>query len=169
MEDFDVDNTEFFINLTTGLEYLKKLYHLQRNPQFIRIQSTYLEHGLFELTLKELDNNLLMKLAIGKDCVILDCTSRKLKNNTSRACWQGVEWIKYCLERIWFYRNIKCPSGMHDHFNKKFNKLSRCTLKKLKYYRKFLLTDKVKLWYLCDPTDNDSNVEYYKKIVKNYL
>lgn len=171
MNQFDEENTEFFINLTTGLEWsLKENYlWLSKNPQFTRIQSTHFENKHFEIALKDVDNNLLMKLAIGRNCVILDCTSRKVKNNTSRACWQGIAWIKYCLERVWFHRKIKCNRGMHDHFDKEFNKLSRCTLKKLKYYRKFLLTDKVKLWYLCDPTDNDSNLEYYKQIVKEYF
>lgn len=170
--EYNVENTEFFINLTAGLEYLtfeNYLLWLGRKPQFIRIQSTQFERKLLEKALQDLDNNFLMKLAIGKTCVVLDCTSRKLKGNVSRACWQGLEWIRYCLERIWFKRKIKCDMGMHVHFEREFNKLSKFTLKKLKYYRKFLKCDEVSLEYLCEPTIHDGDDEFYKKIVYKYL
>lgn len=167
----NAENYEFFLNLTTGLEHLtdSNFYSLFRNPQFIRLQSTYCENGHWEKFLQEVDNNLLMKLAIGKYCVIFDCTSRKLKGNVSRACWQGLSWLEYCLEKIWFNREMKYDRGMHFHFEKEFKKLSRCTLKKLKYFRKFLKCDKVNLGYFCEPTDNDGNIEYYKKIIDKYL
>jgi hypothetical protein len=97
-------NIEYFINLTAGLEHAKSFYIYPLN--YIRIQSTQLERKHLEHLLKDLDNNFLMKLAIGKECVVLDFTSRKKKNNTSRACWQGIPWIKYCLSRLWFEKEI---------------------------------------------------------------
>ena len=169
--EFDHKNYEFFLNLTTGLEHLSnsKFYHLLKNPQFVRLQSTYCELNHWEKFLQETDNNLLMKLAIGKHCIIFDCTSRKLKGNTSRACWQGLSWLQYCLEKVWFNREIKCDRGMHVHFEREFKKLSRCTLKKLKYFRKFLKCDEVKLGYICEPTEHDGDIEFYQKIVDKYL
>jgi hypothetical protein len=163
--------TEFFINLTAGLEILtkKEYLFLLLYIQFIRIQSTYGEQQLWEKMLLDLDNNFLMKLAIGRKCCVIDFTSRKLKNNTSRACWQGLSWIKYCLNKAWFNNEIQLPNGMHTYFSEQYKLLNRCTKKKLKYYRKFLLTNRVDLGYICEPTDNDGNVEYYKEIVKKYL
>lgn len=137
--------------------------------QFVRLQSTHLEQKLWEKFIQDLDNNLLMKLAMGYHCVIMDCTSRKKKGNRSRACWQGIPWITYCLERVWFNRRIKCEFGMHMVFEQEYLKLSRCTLKKLKYYRKFLMDDKIHLSYICYPTDNDGNEKFYKEIVKNAM
>lgn len=160
---------EFFVNLTAGIEYLKYIHTIDLTPlNFIRIQSTHLEQKLLERVLVDLDNNFLMKLAIGKECIVLDCTSRKKKNNTSRACWQGLAWIEYCLNKVWFKRNIKLKYGMHTCFEEHFKKLNYVTQKKLKYYRKFLLTDDIKLRYMCMPTDNDSNTEFYRGIVKKY-
>ena len=158
---------EIFINLTAGLEHVSTLYVLPLN--FIRIQSTHCEHKLFEHVLRDLDANFLMKLAIGKECVVLDCTSRKKKGNKSRACWQGLSWIRYCLNRIWFKRHITLDYGMHKCFEEHFLKLSSGTRKKIKYFRKFVLTNDINLRYICYPTDNDSKTEFYQKIVKKYL
>jgi hypothetical protein len=110
-----------------------------------------------------------MKLAIGKECVVLDFTSRKRKDNTSRACWQGLSWIRYCLNRVWFKRIIICENGMHKCFNEHYLDLKHCTRKKLKYYRKFVMVDDINLRYICGPTNNDSNTEFYQSIVKKYL
>lgn len=160
---------EYFINLTAGLEHLVQYEALRSIFQFIRIQSTQLEHKQLELVLKDLDNNFLMKLAIGRKCLVFDFTSRKKKNNVSRACWQGIAWIKYCLNRIWFNREIECDYGMHKCFQIHFSKLSKCTLRKIKYYRKFIMTDDIYLDYTCEPTDNDSKTEFYQEIVRKYL
>lgn len=160
-------NLELFINLTAGIEHLKSLYNLPIN--FLRIQSTHFEQKHLEKALQDLDNNFLMKLAIGRECVVLDMTSRKIKNNTSRACWQGLSWIKYCLNRVWFKREIELEYNMHLYFRQEFLKLNKCTIKKLKYYRKFIMVDDINLRYVCGPTDHDSDLEYYQKLVKRYL
>lgn len=158
---------EIFINLTAGLEHIETLYILPLN--FIRIQSTHCEQKHLEHVLRDLDNNFLMKLAIGKECVVLDYTSRKKKNNTSRACWQGLAWIKYCINRIWFKREIKCKYGMHKCFKVHFSRLNYYTKNKLRYYRKFVMNNDINLRYVCGPTEHDSNLEYYTDLVRKYI
>lgn len=157
-------NVEIFINLTAGLESLQTLFNSPLN--FIRIQSTHLEQKHLEHVLRDLDNNFLMKLAIGKTCVVVDYTSRKKKNNTSRACWQGIAWIKYCLNRIWFNREIKCKYGMHKCFEHHFSKLTRETKNKIKYYHKFIMKDDIDLRFECGPTDYDSDTEFYVGLIR---
>ena len=166
-----LENTEILLNLTTGLEHLadSNLHSLLQNPQFVRLQSTYCELAHWEKFLQDVDYNLLMKLAIGKTCVVLDCTSRKLKGNVSRACWQGLAWLEYCLNRIWFDREITLDQGMHVHFKREYHKLSKCTLKRFKYFRKFLKCDKIDLRHYCIATDHDGDIEFYQKIVNKYL
>lgn len=155
---------EIFLNLTAGLEY--EYFLSLKNCQFERWQSTYLEQKLHEKFLKEISNNFLMKLAIGRKCLILDCTSRKKKNNTSRALWQGIPWIEYCLNRIWFNKEITCSYGMHKTFQEKFISLSKCTRNRFKYYRKFLLTSSINICYISKGTDHDSDEEFYKNLIK---
>jgi len=117
----------------------------------------------------DIDNNFLMMLAIGRKCIVLDCTSRKKKNNTSRACWQGLAWIRYCLNKIWFNKETELKYGMKAYFDEQYRLLDKCTKNKIKYYRKFLKTDSLDLHYLCKPTDNDGKTEFYKSIVDKYL
>lgn len=154
-----------FINLTTGLEWIDYLGVLVYG--FVRFQSTLLENKQFERFLQEVDNNLLMLLALGKTVCIWDCTSRKLKGNDSRACWQGVSWLNYALDRAWFNKHGIYAHGMHKCFQEKYAKLSKPTLKRLKYYRKFLQTDEIKLGYKCRQAKHDGNYKYYSKIVEN--
>ena len=158
---------EYFINLTAGLEHVPDFKYLPF--QFVRIQSSHCEGKHWEKILQDLDNNFLMKLAIGRKCCVFDFTSRKSKGNKSRAIWQGLSWIEYCLYRVWFNKRIKFNFGMHKYFDQEFAKLSGCTKRKLKYYRKFLRLDELRLHHICDGTDNDGKCDFYKAIVDKYL
>ena len=160
---------ECFINLTNGIEALS-IYFIN-TFQFIRIQSTYLERGFLEKVLQDLDNNFLMKLALGKKCIVFDFSSRRCKKRegVSRSCWQGLSWIEYCLNRIWFGEETEYKWGMHHHFKEQYSKLSNPTKNKLKYYKKFLMTDKINLKYISKKTTHDSDVEFYKKVLEEYM
>lgn len=110
-----------------------------------------------------------MHLAIGRRVCIWDMTSRKKKGNLSRVCWQGIPWLIYCLERAWFKRETIHDYGMHCNFKSQYACLTKPTKNRLKYYRKFLLTDNIDLGYICEATDHDGDCEYYKKLVEKYL
>ena len=161
-------HTRYFINLTNGLEAFE--HYSFRDPEFIRIQSTYLERGLLNLVLADLDYNFLMCLATGMRCIIYDYTSRYGKERGSRAMWQGVEWIKYALNRCWFNKEIECEKGMHNHFRKVYNnEVTKRTKNKLKYFRKFLMCKNLTIEIICWKTIHDNDYEYYRKIVKENL
>ena len=157
-----------FLNLTTGLEYLKHYRHTTFDG-FTRFQSSHLESKQWERFIQETDNNILMFLAIGRKVCIFDCTSRKKKGNSSRAMWQGIPWLVYCLERAWFKRETSAQWGMHHNFKAQYENLSKVTKRRLKYYRKFLLTDTIDIGYISDSTENDGNDGYFTEIVKKYL
>ena len=158
---------KYYINLTNGLECLTEWKSLRFD--FVRWQSSLLEQKHFKRFIQEVDNNILMHLALGRRCCIFDFTSRKMKGNASRACWQGVPWIIYCLNRAWFKREPTFDYGMHICFKEKYRELDRPTKKRLKYYRKWLKTDEVDLGYICEATTHDSDLEYYQKLVRKYL
>ena len=160
---------KYFVNLTNGLDYLDYLKGLDRYVNFIRIQSTHFEQGLHEIALVDLDNNFLMSLAIGCKCNILDMTSRYGGRRPSRAIWQGVEWIKYALNRAWFDREIECLYGQHIHFKTVYSKLQKRTKAKLKYYRKFLRVEELDINCFCGETKNDGDHEYYKELVEKWI
>jgi hypothetical protein len=161
---------EIFINLTAGIEAIDEYIRgYVDSLQFIRIQSTHLEKNQLENVLINLDHNFLMKLAIGKECIVIDYTSRKRKHGASAACFRGLAWIRYCINRIWFNKKIKCEKGMHIYFEEQFRTLKETTIKRLKYFRKFVLVDDINLRYQCKPTNNDNDDEYYKEILRRFL
>jgi hypothetical protein len=160
--------TEIFVNMTCGLEILP---YLEGNPpikvNFIRLQSTLLEQGHHEAFIKDLDYNFLMYLALGYECLVFDYTSR-WKDRPSRAIWQGLELVKYCLNRCWFGKEIECPKGMHVYFKKSYDGFDKKTKRKLKYFRKFLFTDELRIESQCDKTDNDGNTQFYREVLEKW-
>ena len=86
---------KLYINLTNGIEdipFLSSFY------SFIRIQSTWCEQKEWDKILQDLDYGFLMDLAIGNKCIVID----RSKRGTSRAIFQGLEFIKYALNKVWF-------------------------------------------------------------------
>lgn len=156
-----------YINLTNGIEDVPEL----EKYRFIRIQSTHLEQNHFEEVLMDLDNDLLMNLALGNKCIIHDKASRRGK--LSRAVWYGIPWIRYVLERVWFGKTpenvfIKSCNNV-KYFDKLYRSLSMPTKRKLKYYKKFLFCDHVELDYICDRTVHDGDHAYYRQILEETL
>jgi hypothetical protein len=152
-----------YINLTNGIECIN-IYKL-KEYSFIRIQSTACEQKRWEFILQDLDNDFLMNLALGNECVIYDCSCR----GTSRAIWQGLEWIKYILNRVWFNEIINTSvrgNNCSIYFEECYQLLNRKTLKKLKYYKKFLNTKKLNLYHICLKTNCDGNYGYYLRLLK---
>ena len=154
-----------YINLTNGVEALVDF--IGEEVRFMRLQSTLLEQGFLEKFLMELDYDFLMNLAIGNHCVIYDFTSR-WKDRPSRAIWQGLPWIDYALNRCWFNQEIECDRRMDKHFKTVYNGLDKRTKRKLKYFRKFLLTDRLYYSSKCEQTENDGNDEFYKEVVDQW-
>lgn len=159
-------DSKHFLNLTNGLEALDRYSFNEINV--IRIQSTKLERGLYEDVIMDLDYDFLLHLALGFRCVVYDFT-RRGKNKKSRAMWQGIEWIKYVLNRIWFDQEITCEHGMHLHFQKMYCQLKKKTKAKIKYFRKFLKTDRLTIEIVCDLTENDGKYCYFSELLDKWL
>ena len=117
----DYPGIVYYLNLTNGLLALEKQYFSQINV--IRIQSTKLELGQFEDVVQDLDYDFLLHLALGYNCYIFDYTKRG-RNKKPRAIWQGLEWVKYVLNRIWFDQETISDNGMHIHFQHQYAQLS---------------------------------------------
>lgn len=160
-------NSIHYVNLTNGIEDISIL----EKCRFIRIQSTHLEQNHFEEVLMDLDNDLLMNLALGNKCIIHDKASRGGK--LSRAVWYGIPWIRYALERAWF---DKVPETVlvksfnnAKYFDQLYRSLSASAKRKLKYYKKFLFCDHVEIGYVCDRTIHDGDHNYYRQILEETL
>ena len=139
---------------------------------FIRLQSTACEQGRWNFILNNIDSNFLMSLALGYECIVMDYSSRYGGKRPSRAIWQGLEWIRYALNRSWFDRESLCIYGQHRHFKKIYDHgLKKATKRRLKYFKKFLMTEELNLHPPAYPqkTEHDGDIEYYREILNDYL
>ncbi|KKN68150.1 hypothetical protein LCGC14_0453750 [marine sediment metagenome] len=106
-----------------------------------------------------------MNLALGNECIVYDYSPH---SDIPRAIWQGLEWIKYALNRIWFNNEIIPIINGHNcikYFRICYNRLNKKTKKYIKYFKKFLNTDYLELVSITFNTKHDSDCEYYKRVV----
>ncbi len=159
--------SKVFINLTNGIEAIDKYNLDPDNVSFLRIQSSHCEGHSWDRMLLDLDNNLLMHLALGYECIVYDFGAH---TEYSKAVYIGLEWIKYCLNRRWFNRIAKPivkGKDISNYFEVEYAKLSKYAKKKIDYYKKFLLTDEIKLNGISTITEHDNKNEYYIDLVKD--
>ncbi len=160
---------KYFINLTTGIEAFQDLPLVVDEVSFIRIQSSHIERSAFDDLLYILDDNLLIHLALGYTCVIIDYGAR---SNTSKVTRIGLEWIRFYLNRVWFN---KFSDAFINNMNitERFTDISFTiepkTRKRISYFRKFLKTDKLKLIGLSKATFNDGKNKYFETIMKELV
>lgn len=176
--------TVFFINLTMGIEFLKDLYIFDKSClYFIRIRSSHVETGDYYGILEFLDENLLMHLALGYNCIILDASN---KDRIPKSLRIGVSWIKYVLNRAWFGikpdkvilpKIQKMNINVADFYDKLYNQMPKKIKKKIKYYKKFLSPDmygvKLGFWYRKSDLDGKwykvlETIRRYRNVVEEY-
>lgn len=160
-----------FLNLTNGVEAIDRDYHMYVPPDyhFIRIQSTQCEARVWDKIIIGLDNNFLMHLALGDECLVYDFSAHK---ESPRAIYQGLEFIKYILHKRWFnqdyqmiIRGNKVPMDFYvNEYNTKV-RTNKDAKKKIDYFKKFLLTDKLNLVTFVGNTKLDGNIAEYKKML----
>lgn len=162
--------TKYFINLSTGIEAIEDMPFLQNGDiSFIRIQSSHCEAAAFEDILLGLDANLLMHLALGFTCVVIDYGAR---SHTSKAVRIGLEWIRYFLNINWFNRRIKPVVNQKDvteFFYENYIKVTNKTRSRFRYYRKYLQTNQIRLIGMNKSTEKDGFMEDYIRILNKYV
>lgn len=159
-----------YINLTNDIEAIPKI---NKDYRFIRIQSTVCEQKLWDRLIQELDYDFLMNLALGNECVIYDFGARK---SIPRSVYQGVEFIKYVLNRRWLKKdyitnvnrskNKERKNNCNDYFLKCYFELDNRTKKKLDYFLPYINTDEIKLKCITDYTNHDNDKKFYFDILR---
>lgn len=157
----------FYINLTNGIEFIPEL-NQDSSLKVVRIQSTACEQKRWDFILQDLDYTFLLDLALGNTVTVVDYGANK---PVPRACYQGLEWVRYALNKCWFGKEEKavvrgCDST--NYFRECYAKLDKRTLKKLEYFKKFLMTNEIHLEYRTKSTDRDGDYNYYKVILNTY-
>ena len=151
-----------YANLTNGIEVLPV------HRRFVRIQSTACEQKRWSFIIEDLDNDLLLHLALGYRCVIYDCGH----NGEPRALWQGLPWIRYVLERTWLGQTTPALVRGHkveSYFAEQYEMLSVRAKRKLRYFRKFLTSTEIALEGRWFRTERDGDYRYYCQILNQEM
>lgn len=166
-----------YLNLTNGIEYLNDV---EEPYSFIRIQSTTLERKLYEKLVLELDYAFLLNLALGKKVIVIDYgTNRKNSKTISR----GIPIIKYILNRFWYDidedvyflsqntdKKVKQTEYVKHIYNQLFTynrtKEKEKVISKLRYFKRYLNSDRVYLEGKSFSTNNDGDYPYYSILLK---
>lgn len=157
------NNEKIYLNLTNGIEFLERLDLNISQVKFVRIQSCTCERHLWDKLISDLDYNFLLDLALGYNVKVFDTSARKKE---SRAMYQGLKFVEYVLNRVWFNKIIKVECRGKDcnkYFAEAYKTVPNNIMKKVKYLRKFLNTDKIHLSSYCITTKHDGDYEYYRK------
>lgn len=160
--------TKVYLNLTNGIDFLEDP-DFKEDYKFVRIQSSACERHCWDKILMELDYNFLMDVALGYNVIVYDTSNKRI---VSRALYQGLAFVNYALNRIWLNKIVKPDvKGMDcsEYFNEEFLKIKDKSLKKIKYVKKFLNTDKLHLGYIGKQTTHDGDYTYYKNLLISSL
>lgn len=121
-----------WINLTNGLQAIRD-YGLT-DWRALRLQSTWCEQKRWEDVLAAVPDEMLLRLALGEECRVYDYGARK---PASRACWQGLEWVRYALTRRWTGEVLQ-PAGrassMGPYLDEQYRQLGERTRRRLDYH-----------------------------------
>lgn len=136
-----------FLNLTNGLEWDIP------NAQYIRIESTAIEHDDTWRILRDLDANFLLHLSLGHICHVYDCgTNREVSKTIS----VGLPLIEKWLYKFWTGEKIPLLTDIQRECGRK-----------IKYFRRYF-TGKIHLIGHSKSTCHDGDVEFYKKALENH-
>jgi hypothetical protein len=110
-----------------------------------------------------------MNVALGIHCHVIDYGSRRT-DGKSRALRQGIEMILYFFNKRWFNQEIITKENKEQFNNFKNIKLTRCSKRKIDYFKKFIpnYVDKPNITYEYSNTNNDGNLEFYVNLIKEY-
>lgn len=153
-----------YINLTNGVEAIPMLKFWNEDYRFIRIQSTTCEQKNWDRLIQDLDYDFLMNLALGHKCVVYDFGARK---PVPRAVYQGLEFVKYVLNRRWLgqeyitnvnrSKNKERKNNCKDYFDKCYQQLEDRTKKKLDYFLSYVNTEDINLECVTECTQHDGD------------
>lgn len=164
-----MEKVKIFINLTNGIEAIPDIINVTNDINFIRIQSSHCERRKFNQILQDVDNNILMYLALGYECIVYDFAAN---SEVSKAVYTGLEWIRFVLYKRWFnieYIPYIKGKKVKTFFDKYYKEIDYKLKRKIDYYKKYLNTNIVKLTGISKQTINDNKPEYFKNILFYYF
>jgi hypothetical protein len=139
--------------------------------RIMRLPSSWCERKMWTELVQGSSDEFLLNLAVGNTCWVLDCGAH---HAVPRACWQGVEWLRFALTEAITGNTAELPIGRAHQcgamFYQAYRDLPKSAKKKLKYYAQFAVAGwAANIVYCCSQTRHDGNYTLLKNITRALL
>ena len=174
-------SVRYFINLTNGIEavdVLRRRGVRMDAISFFRLQSTHCESRQYTAILENLDNHLLLSLALGYIVVLFDygCRGSKVddhRDGIPRSYWWGIEWITFALNHFWDLEtadgtNVPMVRGCNTRraFEEQLYALPKDVRRRIKYFRPYLRDRRrIHLYPVYAKTEHDGDKAFYASLL----
>lgn len=161
-----------WINLTNGLEAL--LGHELGDCRVMYLRSSHCEQKRWDLVMASVPDEMLLRLALGQECVVYDYGARKV---APRSVWQGLEFVKYVLNRRWLgveYQPVGRAASARNYFSWHYHKVvddpsDQRLKRRLDYFGDYLSAGEVRLSAVTGWTNMDGKKFWFVRVAKNKL
>ena len=155
-----------YVNLTNGIEAIDERGLRPHEVRYLRIQSSWCEQKLWADVLAAVSDDFLMNVALGHTCLVHDYSQNSL---SSRALWQGMQWIEYVLTKYWYGAEYE-PKGRCEsaagYFKQQFHSLPDRTLTRLRYFRAFVVGKRPRIITVGGRTTRDGSPWYAHRLME---
>lgn len=134
----------YYVNLTAGLEaIIQGKIPEEAQTRFIHLRSSHLEAQAFTKFFDSIPDDLLLNLALGNVCFIVDSSTNN--SGLSKVHRIGIPLIKLALNFLWFGKIELQERLYHKHQFKALSEMSEEFETRAKYFRSFLKTNNIKI------------------------
>lgn len=171
---YDEYNAKIWLNLTNGLEAAPHLDMLNVPYDFCRFRSCSFEQKNWGDAIDSMPDDMLMRLALGQQQVIIDFGANK---NCPRALRQGIPiamrmianaWDMDVYEHMCIFNRSGQPFQCCDDFTRMVMRLNKHQKSRLKYFKKYVNCNDKGLYInlLCSATNHDGDYDYHVSLAK---
>lgn len=161
-----------WVNLTNGIEVIPYLESQAIQYKFCRFRSCSFEQANWNDAIADMPDDMLMGLATGSRQIIVDFGANR---PCPRSLRQGVmiairrislSWGFDVDKHMWICDRQGKPMVVGDEFARQTMRIDKKQASRLKYFRKYVNTDALKITMVCSSTSHDGDYEMHANIVK---
>lgn len=168
------ENCDVWANLTNGIEVIPYLNEYNIPYRFCRFRSCSFEQANWNDSIADMPDDMLMGLAVGRRQIVIDFGANR---PCPRALRQGLmiairrislSWGFVVDDHMWICNRQGIPMIVGNEFARQAMRIDKKQESRLKYFRRYVNTDRLKLTMMCAPTSHDGDYERHVNIVQNY-
>jgi len=154
----------YYVNLTAGLAYSAKI---DGDVVYCHLQSSHIESKAWNKFFICLPDDLLLHLALGYECYIIDCSANC--GGKSKVIRMGIPAIKLLLNKRWFDKFERIEPFDLDYCKRILDMVDKSVKNKMDYFKKFLKTEEIKLFGLYERLEKEDTESIILNGIKQRL